>query len=145
MSDVLARLEKALTSRAKAQELMLHFKELEGFADQLSLQMFEEDYRMVFKSEIYDREWLKAELMPESQTPNIPKVFMEELQVKWIFFDKRCKKYHEQLTTMCEDSSELKKSIQQMESSVTDFRNKLKEERREKLDEILKPLVKVRN
>ena len=120
-------LKKASITRGKIEEKMLYFEKLEHIAAELDLEMFEEDYREVFKTDIYDRKWPECELVPQSETPNIPKIFKEELEVQWLLLDRKCKEHKSKLTTLCtDDPSGLEKSLHLIETLVTEAKSRTK-------------------
>ena len=120
-------LKKACITRGKIEAKMLYFEKLEEVAGELTLEMFEEDHRQVFKTEIYDRQWPERDLVPDTKTPNIPKIFKEELEVQWLLMDRKCREHEQELTTLYKDDpAGLKESLQLIEALAAELKSSTK-------------------
>ena len=114
-------LKKASITRGKIEEKMSYFQKLEKVAAELDVAMFEENHKEVFKTDIHDRLWAESDLVPETETPNIPKIFKEELEVKWLLLDRKCREHKQELTILYrDDPSGLEKSLQLIETLVAE-------------------------
>ena len=120
-------LKKASITRVKIEAKMLYFEKLEEVAAELTLEMFEEDHRQVFKTDIYDRQWPERDLIPETETPNIPKIFKEELEVQWLLLDRKCREHQQELASLCKDDpSGLQESLRLIEALVEEVKSNTK-------------------